>query len=355
MKYFLPKRDLAQIRALLGRRARRFEGATILITGAGGFLGRYFFEFFSMMNELSFKRPCRLILMDNMITAGDGYFAGEDLRRVHFIRHDVTRPCRLEEPVRYIIHAAGIASPQYYRKYPLQTVEVATVGTRNMLELARDKGVDGMLYFSSSEIYGDPDPLHVPIRESYRGNVSCTGPRACYDESKRLGETLCTIYHGEFGVKTRTVRPFNVYGPGMKQNDYRVLPQIASRILRSEPMQVYGTGEQTRTFTYVTDAVNGFLRALLDGHPGEAYNIGNPRPEVSMLELLRIVGRLMGRPVPFDCVEHPDTYPADEPRRRCPDVSKAAMDFGFRPAVDLRAGLKRYFAWALKHYKAGTA
>jgi UDP-glucuronate decarboxylase len=249
-----------------------------------------------------------------------------------------------------VIQAAGIASPYYYRKYPLETLEVATIGTKHVLELARQHPLKGFLFFSSSEIYGDPDPKHVPTPESYRGNISCLGPRACYDESKRLGETLCAVYHELHGIPTRMVRPFNVYGPGMQETDYRVLPNFASRILSRKPLHVYGNGTQTRTFCYVTDAITGFLKVLLDGGPAQAYNIGNPKPEVSMLELAKTLERVMGRKLDVQAVEYPDTYPGDEPQRRCPDISKASLQLKYKPVVTLEKGLGRFMAWAKTHY-----
>jgi UDP-glucuronate decarboxylase len=176
--------------------------------------------------------------------------------------------------------------------------------------------------------------------------VSCLGPRACYDESKRLGETLCGIFHELHGVPTRMVRPFNVYGPGMQETDYRVLPNFAGRIVAGKPLHVYGTGKQTRTFCYVTDAVVGFLKVLLHGTNGQAYNIGNPKPEVSMLELAKTMERVLGRPLDIVRVEYPDSYPSDEPQRRCPDISKASLQLGFTPQVSLAEGLRRFMDWA---------
>ena len=186
-------------------------------------------------------------------------------------------------------------------------------------------------FFSSSEIYGDPDPKHVPTPESYRGNVACQGPRACYDESKRLGETLCYVYHELHGVSTNTIRPFNVFGPGMQETDYRVLPNFANRIKGGRALNVYGTGRQTRTFCYVTDAMVGFLLTVLGGVPGEAYNIGNPEPEISMFDLVERIEGVLGHEVEKNLVEYPDSYPADEPNRRCPDIRKARLQLGFEP------------------------
>jgi UDP-glucuronate decarboxylase len=191
----------------------------------------------------------------------------------------------------------------------------------------------------------------VPTQESYRGNVSCHGPRACYDESKRVGETLCYIFHELHGTVTTIIRPFNVYGPGMQETDYRVLPNFASRIKAGKPLNIYGQGNQTRTFCYITDALTGFLLAILKGVPGEAYNIGNTRPELSMLELVRNVESVLGRSVPLNLIEYPDSYPADEPMRRCPDIRKARIQLQYDPRVTLEEGLRRFLTWSNQHYK----
>jgi UDP-glucuronate decarboxylase len=259
--------------------------------------------------------------------------------------HDVSKPFPLEEKPDYILHAAGIASPMYYRRFPLETIDVATTGTRSMLELARKSRSLGLVYFSSSEIYGDPDPGHVPTSEDYNGNVSSIGPRACYDESKRLGETFCSVYHKQFGTRVMIVRPFNVYGPGMKEADYRVLPNFANSIKAGKALTVYGTGLQTRTFCFVEDAIVGFLQVLLSGRSGEAYNIGNPSPEISMRGLVDLITKISPRPVKSEFIPYPESYPAGEPMRRCPDIAKAAKDVGFAPGVDLEQGLRAFLDW----------
>jgi UDP-glucuronate decarboxylase len=341
--------DLDQIVDDLGDAVAALAGKTVLMTGGRGFLGRYFAAVFRCLNEAVLEGPCRVLVVDNLITAGEVGANEAPSPHIRFMDHDVIRP--LEDPgaVDYVLHLAGIASPFYYRAYPLETLEVATVGTKNMLTLARDAGAR-FVFFSSSEIYGDPDPKHVPTPESYRGNVACQGPRACYDESKRVGETLCYVYHEHHGVRTNVIRPFNIYGPGMQQADYRVLPNFASRIKRDQPLKVYGSGNQTRTFCYVTDAIAGFLLVLLKGVPGETYNIGNPSPEVSMVELVQRIERVLGRPVAHDVVEYPDSYPADEPNRRCPDITKARLQLGYRPRIDLDEGLGRFLAWTDRAY-----
>jgi len=330
----------------------QLRGKHLLITGGRGFLGRYFCEVFARLNEtLLGSNPLSVTILDNHISSGA--LGSQEIQHPNFrfIAHNAIEPFPIIESVDYIFYAAGIASPAHYRKYPLETLEVSTVGLKNALELAKARPGTRIAFFSSSEIYGDPDAKNLPTKESYRGNVACLGPRACYDMSKRLGETLIQIYHQQHGVFGTIIRPFNVYGPGMQKTDYRVLPNFASRISEGKPLQVYGRGDQTRTFCYVSDAINGFIRVLLDGVPGEPYNIGNPTPEISMVELAEKVKLITGNTViDHHIVDYPDTYPADEPSRRCPDITKAMQQLGYAPTVSLDQGLDRFFKWAERHY-----
>ncbi len=349
MSNFLLKSDIDEIIERLGDKARVFEGKTVLLTGGRGFLGRYFMEVFGALNQDILEQPVKLVSMDNMITSGKEGGIVPDFKNVKFIKQNIIDDFFWDGSLDYVIHAAGIASPYYYRAYPLETLEVAVTGTRKMLELASKKNAR-MVFFSSSEIYGDPDPKHIPISEGYRGNVSCQGPRACYDESKRVGETLCYIFHGKHGTKTNTIRPFNVFGPGMQETDYRVLPNFASRIKAKKPLHIYGTGNQTRTFCYITDAIVGFFLVIMNGVSGEAYNIGNPNPEISMLDLVKRIKKVSNQDVSYHVVEYPDSYPADEPNRRAPNIRKAKMQLDFSPEVNLDEGLHRFIDWSNKFY-----
>ena len=345
MADFLLASDTEEIVKLLGDTGEAFSGKTILLTGARGFLGRYYTAAFALMNK-TLAKPATLVCLDNLITAGKaGEEASDEDPNIKFFKHDVIQPFDWDGPVDYVIHAAGIASPFYYRAYPLETLDVAIQGTKNMLELAHRKGAR-FTFFSSSEIYGDPDAKHIPTPESYRGNVSCQGPRSCYDESKRLGETLCYIYHEKHGVHTNVIRPFNVYGPGMQETDYRVLPNFASRIKAKLPLNVYGAGSQTRTFCYITDAMNGFIRTSVKGVAGEAYNVGNPKPEISIETLVQRIEKVLNQSIDHNVIEYPDTYPADEPNRRCPDIRKARLQLEYQPEVTLEDGLGRFLGWA---------
>lgn len=353
MTDFVLSSDIQEIAGALGEDAHAFAGKTALLTGGRGFLGRYFVEVIAYLNEQVLESPCKLIVLDNLITAGVEGAKFPDHENVTFIEHDVIQPFACDQDLDFVIHAAGIASPFYYRAYPLETLEVATAGTTNMLALAEKKGAR-FAFFSSSEIYGDPDAKNVPTPETYRGNVAAQGPRACYDESKRVGETLCYIFHGKYGLATNTIRPFNVYGPGMQETDYRVMPNFASRIKAGQSLKVYGSGGQTRTFCYVTDAMNGFLRVIVKGVPGEAYNIGNPDPEISMMDLVKAMEKAKGGALDYDLIDYPENYPADEPQRRCPDITKARQHIGFEPKVGLDEGLKRFLGWADKTYTGKT-
>ena len=333
----------------------QFSGKRVLLTGGRGFLGRYFTETFVRVNARLFEpggaKPVELVVLDNLITAGAFGDDGRVRKNVAFVKHDIIKPFTPERPVDFILHCAGIASPYYYRKYPVETYQVATLGTRNVLDLARVNPGCRMAFFSSSEIYGDPDPKHVTTNEAYKGYVACLGPRACYDESKRFGEMMLRVEHEQHGVHGTIIRPFNFYGPGMQKTDYRVLPNFAARWVDGQPLHVYGTGKQTRTFCYVTDGIRGCLQVLAGGVAGEPYNVGNPNPEIAMRDLALLVGRITNVDVKFDTVEHPDTYPADEPQRRCPDIAKIRAHVGYEPKVKLEDGLRRFFGWAADVYR----
>jgi len=344
--------DITDIAKRLEPLYEKLAGKHILMCGGGGFLGRYFSALFQHLNRDILSEPCQLTVLDNFVSENNPHYEDGERDDVTFIHHNIIEPFNTSTKYDYIIQAAGIASPFYYRAYPLETIEVSVTGTKHMLELARRTGAK-LTFFSSSEIYGDPDPKHIPTRESYPGSVSCLGARACYDESKRLGETLCRVYHTHFGVHTNMVRPFNVFGPGMGERDYRVLPNFASKAKDGQPFNIYGDGRQTRTFCYITDAIVGFMHVLLRGVPGEPYNIGNPKPEISMIELAEKIKSLLHIPNQINLIEYPDSYPADEPNRRCPDISKARTQLNYEPQVALHDGLERFFRWTQEHFVGG--
>lgn len=344
--------DLQNIVRDLGKTAYKLEGKTLLISGGSGFLGSYINQTINLLNKSVFKKKCRVVSVDNYITGSERKnFLGEiDSSKFEFVQHDIRLPINVKGKVDYIIHAAGLASPFYYQKYPLETIESAVMGVKNLLELSRLKKAKSFLFFSSSEIYGDPDSKNVPTSEEYAGHVSSVGPRACYDESKRLAETLSLVYHQQFGVPVKIVRPFNVYGPGMKLNDYRVIPTFISKALRGEPLPVHDRGVQTRTFCYVSDAVCGFLKVLLSEKNGEVYNIGNEKPEITVYDLAVIISNNSPKRATIKKIQYPSSYPAGEPQRRCPNLTKSRTVLGYSPKVDLEAGLKRSIDWYISEY-----
>jgi nucleoside-diphosphate-sugar epimerase len=255
----------------------------------------------------------------------------------------------------WVIHAAGIASPTVYRAHPLLCIDANIVGLRNLLEYAvaeRSAGrpLKGILFYSSSEIYGDPPADAVPTPEEYRGNVSCTGPRACYDESKRFGETLCVTFARQEGVPVKIARPFNNYGPGLKITDGRVIPDFARDVLAGRDIVMLSDGSPKRTFCYASDAVVGYYKVLVRGGNGEPYNIGIDHPEISMADLATLIVKTArdlfgyGGKVVLGKSQESD-YLADNPVRRCPVIKKARDQLGYEPGIQVEEGIWRSLVW----------
>ncbi len=342
--------DIKAIAEELKPIADKLSGKTLLITGGAGFLGNYFILTIDYLNKHVLKQPCRVISVDNFIT-GMKYNI-EEGNNFKPIKHDITKPLKIDEKIDYIIHAAGIGSPKFYRIYKIETIDVGVLGTRHMLELAKEKKAKSFMFFSSSEVYGDPDPKFVPTPETYYGNVSCTGPRSNYDESKRLGETLCVAYNETHNVPVKMVRPFNVYGPGMREDDYRVIPNFVANAFMGNSLPVYGDGSQTRTFCYITDAIVGFFKILLSEYNKESFNVGNEKGEVSMLELANLVADIFDNKVKVQKAPGlNDAYGKSDPKRRCPDLTKMRTLLDYNPKVDVRTGIKRFVQWAAHEYK----
>ena len=276
--------------------------------------------------------------VDNLLTGQPENLAHlEGNPRFRWLRHDVTEPLPQDGSIDGIFHLASPASPFDYLKHPIETLRVGSEGTRNMLELAGEKGA-WLLLTSTSECYGDP--LQHPQTESYWGNVNPVGPRSCYDESKRFAEAITMAYHRQRGLRTNIARIFNTYGPRMKLNDGRIVPAFLSQALRREPITVFGSGKQTRSFCYVSDLVDGLVRL---GGCAERLpvNLGNPT-EMTVLEFAEAIQRRTGGG--SEIVFRP--LPEDDPQRRRPDISKAQRVLGWEPRVGLEEGLRetiRYF------------
>lgn len=330
----------------LGTLVDKFSEKEILITGYQGFLGSNFLAFFDSLKQERPDLNFRVTLMDNNIVNLESVI-GEYVGDFKVINGDVAKDLP-DTAFDYIIHGAGIASPTFYRKFPLETIYVNAIGYWEMLQKLKADKLKGFLYFSTSEIYGDPDPKFIPTSEDYRGNVSCTGPRACYDESKRLGETISISFHQEKDMPIKIVRPFNVYGTFMRLNDKRVIPDFAKDALSDGVIKILSDGTPTRAFCYTSDAIEGFLRALLIGKPAQPYNIGNDATETSMKELAEILAEIIGG-VEIQLAKSPDqNYLTDNPQRRLPVIDKARKELEYDPKVNVITGLKRIISW----YKA---
>ena len=360
--------DLTYINENLKSEFAQMRGKSLLITGGAGFLGYYLIQAVLLWNEYSNAADhIQLTVYDNFIRGVPPWLLslGRDAK-ISLVKHNVIDP--LPSDIgnhQFIIHAAGIASPIYYRAHPIETMDANIYGLRHLLDYSRrqkeiGEPFEGLLYYSSSEIYGDPDPAHIPTDETYRGNVSCTGPRACYDESKRYGETLCVNFARQYDLPVKVARPFNNYGPGLKISDRRVIPDFARDIFAGKDIVMLSDGSPTRTFCYVADAILGYYKVLVNGRNGEAYNIGAEEPEISILELAEsIVGMAKnlfdysGRVVRRD--SDAKDYLVDNPNRRCPVIKKARADVGYDPKISLDEGLRRSLRWYAGNLEAEDA
>ena len=359
----LLKTDLDYICDCLSQEFGSMAGSRLLITGGAGFLGYYLI--LSALHWNSRQGDGSAIdvtVWDNFIRGRPTWLTERSTEpRLTIVEQDLCRP--LPDTMgdfQYVIHAAGIASPTYYRRYPIETMDANINGLRNLLEYSlvqkrNGKPISGFLFFSSSEIYGDPSPEMIPTPEDYRGNVSCTGPRACYDESKRYGETLCVNFAHQHGIPVKMARPFNNYGPGLKITDRRVLPDFARDVIEGRDIVMLSDGSPMRTFCYSADSIAGYYKVLINGQPGEPYNIGVEKPEISMAELAdmtvacaRELFGYRGRVVRAESDEK--AYLVDNPARRCPLIEKARTQIGYSPSILIEEGLRRSLIWY--HYNS---
>ncbi|SFO48872.1 NAD-dependent epimerase/dehydratase family protein [Actinomadura madurae] len=301
-----------------------------VVTGGSGFLG-------SHLCEALLARGISVVCLDNLLTGTSrniAHLAGR--RDFRFLRRDLTEPVTVPGEVGYVFHLASAASPADYLRYPIQTLEVGSQGTRNALNLAEAKGARFVLA-STSEVYGDP--LVHPQPESYWGNVNPVGPRSVYDEAKRFGEALTSAFRHSRGLDTAIVRIFNSYGPRMRPDDGRAIPTFLRQALTGEDLTVTGDGSQTRSICHVDDTVRGILALAASGHPGPV-NVGSPY-EVSMAELARLIIELTGSPSGIRFVDRPQ----DDPRVRRPDTSLAEQVLGWRPRLTIEEGLRATIEW----------
>ena len=311
-----------------------FEDAHVLVTGGAGFLGSWMCE--------------TLVISGAQVTCIDNFASGQmrniqhlmDNERFRFIEHDISTPIPIDTPLHYVFHMASRASPFEFEHFPIQILKANTMGVLVALGIAK-KHHARIVYTSTSEVYGNPDI--VPTPESYYGNVNPIGPRGCYDEAKRCGEAYVIAYRRQHHLNTRIARIFNTYGPRIRTDGIygRVIPRFIDQALNDKPLTVFGDGSQTRSFTYVTDQIEGLLRlAALDAAEGQVINIGNVN-EITVLELAKKVIALTGSDSTLSF--HP--LPEDDPHRRRPDVTKAKEILGWTPKTSLDTGLTRTISW----------
>jgi dTDP-glucose 4,6-dehydratase len=301
----------------------------VLVTGGAGFIGSHLCEFL-------LARGCEVVCMDNLLTGSTDNIAHISDPRFLFVKHDVTNYIVVGGALDYVLHFASPASPIDYLELPIQTLKVGALGTHKALGLAKEKRAKFLLA-STSEVYGDP--LVHPQREDYWGNVNPVGPRGVYDEAKRFAEAMVMAYHRVHGLDARIVRIFNTYGPRMRLTDGRAIPTFVRQALHNEPLTVFGDGSQTRSFTYVTDLVEG-IWALMQAPVNEPVNIGNPR-EMTLLQLAKQISQMSGSR--SEIVFRP--LPTDDPKVRQPDISKARRLLGWEPKVEVEDGLRRTIDW----------
>jgi len=295
----------------------------IVITGAAGFIG-------SHLAEALLDRDYAVIGIDNLLTGDTSNISHLTNRDFTFIKHDVTNYIFIDGPVDVVMHWASPASPIDYLELPIQTLKVGALGTHKALGLAKEKGARFVIA-STSEVYGDP--LEHPQKETYWGNVNPVGPRGVYDEAKRFAEAMTMAYHRYHKVDTKIVRIFNTYGPRMRLNDGRAVPAFMSQALRNEDVTVFGSGNQTRSFTYVSDLVDGIIRLMLSSE-NDPINIGNPR-EMTIKEIAETIIRMTGSK---SKIVYRD-LPTDDPKQRRPDITRATTLLKWEPRVQLEEGL----------------
>ncbi|MBJ41791.1 MAG: NAD-dependent dehydratase [Planctomycetaceae bacterium] len=311
--------------------------ACILIAGGAGFLGSHLCDFF-------LQKGFDVVCVDNLITSDASNIQHlADCKRFKYIKRDITQPFDVESRLDYVLNFASPASPPDYYRFPIQTMLVGSMGTHNLLELSKAESAVFMMA-STSEIYGDPNVS--PQSEEYWGNVNPIGPRSVYDEAKRFSESMTMAYHREFDLDVRILRIFNVYGPRMRANDGRAIPNFIDQALKNEPITIYGDGSQTRSFCYYEDEVEGIYRLLMSKLT-LPVNIGNPN-ELTILQLAKTIIDLTNSK---SKIIYKD-LPVDDPKIRRPDITRAQQHLDWQPSVELHDGLQKtieYFASLSNH------
>jgi nucleoside-diphosphate-sugar epimerase len=322
-----------------------FYNKTILITGANGFLPAYLVESLLYLNFIDPKNNVKVVALVRSLKNAYSRFS-EYVNNPHleFLEQDVCEPILKKMNVDYVIHAASQASPKFYGVDPVGTLSANVIGTINLLNFSKLNNVKSFLYFSSSEVYGELSSSQMPAKEDVFGHINPTNVRSCYAESKRMGENICVSYHHQYNVPVKIVRPFHTYGPGMKLDDGRVYADFVSDILNNKDICMLSDGSATRAFCYLTDATIGFLKVLIEGTNGEAYNVGNPNEEYSILELAEIIVNIYPEKklkVNKLIKKEDNNYLKSLVNRNSPDISKINRLLNWEPNVKSEIGFKR--------------
>ena len=340
--YYLQS-DIKEIFNNLKHLKKNLSGKKFLISGANGFLGKYFIRSLIEINK-TLSKKIKILAIDIKFDQCEIY----NDKNVKKLKQDINSIKNIPFKSNYVLHAAGIPSPKHYYNKPIEAIFTSITGTKKLLEYSK-KNNSKFIFFSSSEIYGNPDSKNIPTSETYNGNVSCIEDRSCYDEGKRVGETLCYFYKIKQKVNVAIFRPFNVFGPGMPKNDYRVFPRFFSSIKNSRPITIFKNGKQTRTFCYVSDAITAMFLVIIKGN-NFVYNIGTDGPEVNMSVLHKKIEKSIGKKVKSININYPKNYPQVEPQRRCPDITKIKRELNFKNRVSLIESIKRFYSWSSKYY-----
>ncbi len=330
----------------------RLEGKNILVSGANGFLPSYIVETILFLNEFKFKSKANVFALIRNLKKGEErfeeYLGRDDLE---FIVQDVCNPVRIDKEIHFIIHAASQASPKYYGIDPVGTLSANVIGTRNLLELAREKKVESFLYFSSGAVYGQVSDNQIPTKENEYGHIDPLNINSCYAESKRMGETMCISWFHQYNIPVKIVRPFNTFGPKMKFDDGRVHADFVADIVNNKNIAMKSNGSDVRNFCYIADSTAGFFTILLKGKNGEAYNIGNESGEKSIIELANmIIGLVPEKRLKVEINKEfkQEEYLKSEVKRYCPDLTKI-RGLGWKPCYSIEEGFLR----TIKSYQDG--
>ena len=341
-KYYLNS-DIVEIKNNLKKYLKYFSGKKFLISGANGFLGKYFIKTLLTLNH-DLKKKVKIFAIDIKFDQSEIYLD----KNVRKIKQNINNIKKLNFKCDFVLHAAGIPSPKHYFSKPIEAIFTSITATKKLLDYAKKINAK-FIFFSSSEIYGNPDKKNIPTKETYNGNVSSIEDRSCYDEGKRVGETLCYFYKIKQKVKCSIFRPFNVFGPGMPKNDYRVFPRFFNSIKKKQPITIFKSGKQTRTFCYVTDAITAMFLVTINGKKF-VYNIGNDKPELNMKKLHQLMQKSLNKKIKSINIEYPNNYPQVEPQRRCPNITKLKKEFNFKNKVSIIESIKRFYHWSSKYY-----